>query len=98
MARQRIALQELLHQEGQAVETAAHVGRLRAQVDAHRRRQAQHAGSSKRASNCRTTSGSKSAPTRSTRPLAHTTSTALDAVAVVLSFTTRTGTKAGVAV
>src|SRR5215467_9850947 len=91
IARQRVLAQMRLYQRRQRVETLAHVGRQCAQEDPAGQGQAQHDGSSNRRTSWRSTSASKPARTRKTRPPVVTTSnTAEDTIA-----STVTGRNAG---
>ncbi len=95
MPAERIGAQELADHPGQAVEAAPHVGRLRAQEDADRQRQAQHGRSSSSTTrSSRRVAASKPAGTRTTRPEPSTTSRRL-AEAATRTGTKRTGAPAG---
>src|SRR5262245_4031766 len=72
----RIGTEEITDHLHQAVEAAAHVGRLGAQEDAYRQRQTQHgvASASRTARSCRRVAASKPTGTRRTRPAWSTSS------------------------
>src|SRR4029077_5391969 len=71
VSRERIVVQVLPHLFGQTVEAAAAIDRGRAQPDPHRRRKAQHGGTScSTASTWRSVAASKPGGTRSLPPSA----------------------------
>src|SRR5262249_25557245 len=97
ISRKRITAEPFADHGGQGVERFPQIRRLRREVNADARGQAQHEGplASRRSTSVTRVWGSKPGPTRRHRPLARTTSMPRVAGSPADSGTTCTGRKAG---
>src|SRR5271157_1237608 len=87
VAAEGVTLHDVLGQQAEAIEGAAHIAGDRAEVHLDRRRKTQHRGGSSTASTVRSVAASTPGPIRSRRPSAHTSSTPAGSGVVVASWT-----------